>query len=56
MPDRSDGCYDANMRSIFKLLRPSPLDKHIPNNLSVYLYNGMIHSKAMVIDESTAII
>ena len=57
IPDRSDGVYHANMYSIYQLLRPSLLHPYKPNiKLSVYLYPGRIHAKAIVIDRSTAIL
>jgi len=82
LPDRSDGVWHANMRTIFKLLRPEVLNKKVKElsekfkqfetkvsrsilahiapipeeNLQVFLYHGMIHAKAILIDDSVAIL
>lgn len=57
VPDRSDWVYHANMYSIYQFLRPSLLHPKKPNTkLSVYLYPGRIHAKAIVIDRCTAIL
>lgn len=44
------------MHSIYGLLRPSLLYPDTPTHLSVHLYRGRIHAKAIVIDEVTAIL
>jgi cardiolipin synthase len=56
MPDRSDGFYHANMRSIHKLLKPTPFTRKKSKKLKVFLYRGMIHAKVILIDEITAIL
>ena len=56
LPDYSDGVWHANMHSIYRLLRPSLIAHRKPENISVYLYPGMIHAKVTLIDASVAII
>lgn len=56
LPDTSDGVWHANMHSIHRLLRPSLIRHRYPDNISVYLYPGMIHAKVTLIDDSVAII
>ncbi|EKE28819.1 MAG: hypothetical protein ACD_3C00006G0001 [uncultured bacterium (gcode 4)] len=55
MPDESDGVYHANMHSIYKLLKPSLINKR-EQDMEIYLYKGMIHAKVILIDEYTTII
>ncbi|EKE29915.1 MAG: hypothetical protein ACD_2C00073G0003 [uncultured bacterium (gcode 4)] len=55
IPDDSDWVYHANMHSIYKLLKPSLINKR-EQNLEVYLYRWMIHAKVILIDEFTSII
>lgn len=56
MPDQSDGFYNANMRSIHKLLKPTPFTRKKSKKLKVFLYRGMIHAKVILIDKTTAIL
>ena len=56
LPDYSDGVWHANMHSIYRLLRPSLIAHRNTENISVYLYPGMIHAKVTLIDASIAII
>ena len=56
LPDYSEGVWHANMHSIYRLLRPSLIAHHNTENISVYLYPGMIHAKVTLIDASVAII
>lgn len=51
-----DWFYDANMHSIYKLLKPSIIKSTRKMNIEVYLYNWLIHSKVILIDELTSII
>jgi cardiolipin synthase len=56
LPDFSDGAWHSNMESAHKLLKPSFTHPSYKNTIEVFLYPGMIHAKAILIDESTAII
>lgn len=56
LPNVSDGFWHANMRSIYKILKPTILTHKISPNIEVYLYKWMIHAKVMVIDEEVSII
>lgn len=56
LPNRSDWVYHANMNTISKLLKPSLILHKINKNLEVYLYNWMIHSKTILIDDEIAIL
>lgn len=56
LPAYSQGAWHANMHSIHRLLRPSRIYHHKSENISVYLYPGMVHAKVTLIDASIAII
>ena len=56
MPNRSDGVWHANMQSVQKLLSPDLSTGSTNENIEVYLYQGMIHAKVIVIDDTTAIL
>lgn len=56
LPDRSDGVWHANMRSIHSILRPSLIHPQSESRIRVWLYPGMIHAKVILIDRSVAII
>lgn len=56
LPDTSDGAWHANMHSAEKLLRRSLRYPSYHSTIEVFLYPGMIHAKALLIDQSIAII
>jgi cardiolipin synthase len=56
VPEKSDGVRHANMRSLFRLLRPPFLKRRHAKPIGAYLYPGMIHAKAILIDGNVAIL
>lgn len=56
LPKLSDWFYNANMHSIYKLLKPTVFAHKKVKNIDVYLYDGMIHGKVIVVDRETSIL
>jgi cardiolipin synthase len=56
VPKKSDGAYNVNMHSIYKLIRSTAILHKSIKKLKVYLYPGMIHAKAIVIDNKTVLL
>ena len=56
LPDYSDGAWHSNMDSVHKIMRPSIVHPTYQNTIEVFLYPGMIHAKAILIDGTKAII
>jgi cardiolipin synthase A/B len=56
VPSKSVWTSHANMRSLHMLLEPSLIDPVETSNIEVYLYPKKLHAKAILIDDSTAII
>lgn len=56
IPAYSDWFYDANILSIYKLIKPSIIKRNQIQNIEIYLYNWLIHSKVILIDDLTSII